>query len=164
VTAPTIPRTWWILLVCVYSVVLEGTAHVRQARVQPLFDLSTPDGGPFPSDRFTVADPDQLTGRRVNLPRPPDCAATPSDCEDIAVLNQLDGFNMLPRVSIPFSGDIDPASVTGNVFFLKLNGGPTPRISLNYVVWDPATHELSGRPDVPFEQHTTYVLVITMSS
>ena len=33
------------------------------------FGLDTPERGPFPSDRFTVAD-DQLTGRRVNLPLP----------------------------------------------------------------------------------------------
>ena len=28
------------------------------------FDLANPDSGPFPSDRFTVVDASQLTGRR----------------------------------------------------------------------------------------------------
>ena len=36
--------------------------------VHALFDLGSPAGGPFASDRFTVADPTQNTGRRVNLP------------------------------------------------------------------------------------------------
>jgi hypothetical protein len=31
------------------------------------------DGGPFPSDHFTVEDREQNTGLRVNLPLP-DCA------------------------------------------------------------------------------------------
>ena len=34
------------------------------------FDLDSPDRGPFPSDRFTVADASQLTNRRINLPLP----------------------------------------------------------------------------------------------
>ena len=34
------------------------------------FDLANPQSGPFPSDRFTVADASQLTGRRVDLPLP----------------------------------------------------------------------------------------------
>src|SRR5262245_22746932 len=34
------------------------------------FDLATPQSGPFPSDRFTVADFRQLTNRRVDLPLP----------------------------------------------------------------------------------------------
>src|SRR5262245_3949209 len=69
------------------------------AGVRPLFDLSHPAGGPFPSDRFTVADARHNTGLRVNLPRvddhgePLDCVAQKSACEDIVVLNELDGFN-----------------------------------------------------------------------
>src|SRR5262249_51533212 len=41
--------------------------------VHALFDLSSPDRSPFPSDRFTVGDADQNTGRRVALPMPADC-------------------------------------------------------------------------------------------
>src|SRR4051812_2556753 len=67
-----------------------GTA--RGAGVRAGFDLSAPERGPFPSDRFTVADPDQLTGRRIAMPLP-DCKAAPSDCDDLAVINELDGFN-----------------------------------------------------------------------
>src|SRR5688500_20339382 len=74
------------------------------------FDLDTPDGGPFPSDRFTVADTSQLTNRRINLPLP-DASTRPSDYADVSVINTLDGFNLQPRLSISFSGPIDVTSV-----------------------------------------------------
>jgi len=38
--------------------------------VQALFDVTTVDDGPFPSDYFTVEDQEQNTGLRVNLPLP----------------------------------------------------------------------------------------------
>ena len=67
-----------------------------------------------PSNRSTVFDSSQNTWRLVNLPTPADCTSTPAkalQCQDIAVLNTLDGFNIQPRISIPFTGPIDPASV-----------------------------------------------------
>jgi hypothetical protein len=84
----------------------------------PLFDLSTPARSPFPSDRFTVRDSAQNTGRRVNLPVPADCVANLSDCDDLGVLNQLDGFHQHPRISIPFDGEIDPNTVTVQTAFI----------------------------------------------
>ena len=38
----------------------------QAAGVQPRFDLSNPDGGPFPSNRWTTFDWSQKTGLRVN--------------------------------------------------------------------------------------------------
>jgi len=60
------------------------------ASTRPLFDLDSPATAPFASDRFTVPDPDQFTGRRVQLPAP-DGATRPSDCEAVEVINTLDG-------------------------------------------------------------------------
>jgi hypothetical protein len=133
------------------------------ARVAPLFDLSSPDRAPFPSDQFTVPDARQITGRRVNLPMPADCGAQASDCEDVAVLNQLDGFNVEPRITIPFNGAIDPASVNSrSVFLVDLGAANSaPAIGINYIVWDPATRELSFRPDRFLDEHTTYAVVVT---
>src|SRR5262245_22517664 len=88
------------------------------ASVQPRFDLSSPANGPFPSDRFTKLDPHNNTLLRVNLPKPPDCTFRVTDCRDIDVINTLDGFNLQPRLSIPFSGPIDPASVSSDTVFL----------------------------------------------
>jgi hypothetical protein len=61
------------------------------AAVHALFGLSTPATGPFPSDWFTVSDASHNTRRRVNLPLP-NCVVRPSDCEDLNVINTLDGF------------------------------------------------------------------------
>jgi Bacterial virulence factor lipase N-terminal len=133
------------------------------ARVAPLFDLASLERSPFPSDRFTVPDANQITGRRVNLPTPKDCTAQASDCEDVAVLNQLDGFNLEPRISVPFSGAIDPASVDSrSVFLVKLGDAkPERTIGINYVVWDPAARELSFRPDRLLDEHSVYAPVVT---
>src|SRR5688572_6865498 len=77
----------------------------------------------FPSDRFTVFDSSQNTFRRVNLPVPADCAAPTTSaravqCQDIAVLNTLDGFNIQPRISIAFDGPIDVSTVDSDSVFL----------------------------------------------
>lgn len=104
----------------VLSMLLLFAPAMRATEVHPRFDLSGPDGGPFPSDRFTVADPTQMTGLRVTLPKP-DCLERASDCEDIDVINTLDGFDVQPRLSIPFSGAIDVHTVISDtVFLIKL--------------------------------------------
>jgi hypothetical protein len=43
-------------------------ALAAAAGVEPLFDLSSPAGGPFPSDRFTALDFRNNTLLRVNMP------------------------------------------------------------------------------------------------
>ncbi|MFL6335684.1 MAG: Ig-like domain-containing protein [Pyrinomonadaceae bacterium] len=145
-------------------------ASCGQSDTQPvhaLFDLTSQAGGPFPSDRFTVADPSQNTGLRVNLPRP-DCAARPSDCEDVDVLNTLDGFNLQPRLSLPFDGPVDPATVNGDTVFLINLGDALDRgdrggrrVGVNQVVWDGLTNTLHVQSDELLDQHTRYALFVT---
>src|SRR5881396_2658676 len=109
-------------------------AFAQAGRVHALFSLETLAGGPFPSDLFTVADQSQNTGLRINLPKP-DCLARPSDCEDLDVINTLDGFNLQPRLSIPFDGPIDVATATSKTVFLFKLGSTLPgRDSGNSVV------------------------------
>jgi hypothetical protein len=134
--------------------------------VQPRFDLSDSQGGPFPADVFTVPDASQLTGLRVNLPKP-DCAVRPSDCNDIDVLNQLDGFNLQPRLAIPFTGPIDLATVSSDTVFLHKLGclvancpGPS-QVGINQVVWDPDTNTLYAESDQELDQDARYLLVVT---
>jgi Bacterial virulence factor lipase N-terminal len=140
--------------------------------VHALFELSAPTGSPFPTDRFTVADSDQNTGRRVALPMPSDCVANRSDCDDVAVLNELDGFNIQPRLSVPFDGDIDVRSVNSDtVFLVKLicahddescDAGPAaPRIGINQVVWDAVSRMLHVESDALLDQHSRYALIVT---
>ena len=153
----------------------------RYNPVHPLFDLSSPTGSPFPSDRFTVADPNQNTGRRGALPMPLDCVANASECQDVTFLNQLDGFNALPRISIPFDGEIDLATATSeNVFIVSLGDAlteyaeeasahwsrPLPGamgriVGINQVVWDPETHTLHATADESLDEHSRYALVVT---
>ena len=135
--------------------------------VHPLFNVQSTTQSPFPSDRFTAQDAAQNTGQRVNLPLP-DCTTHPSDCLDVALLNQLDGFNTQPRLSIPFDGAIDPTSVTSDtVLLLRLPGpsesvDPDPQIiGINQVVWDPATLTLFAQSDQHLDQHTSYLLIVT---
>src|SRR5436853_3387680 len=132
--------------------------------VETLFDLSSPTSAPFPSDRFTVDDHEQKTGLRVSLPKP-DCAVRVSDCADIAVINTLAGFNLQPRLSIPFSGPIDVSTVSSRtVFLVRLSHhhshGGDP-IGINQIVWDPATNTLHAESDELLDQHTRYLLVVT---
>src|SRR5215216_3022807 len=101
-------------------------------------------GQPFPSNLYTVPDSTQLTGLRIDLPEP-DCAARPSDCADIAVLNTLDGFNIQPRISIPFSGPIDLSTVSSSTIFLVGTGGHV--VGINQIVWEPATNTLHAECD-----------------
>src|SRR4029450_11182611 len=95
----------------------------------------------------------------VQLPKP-DCGVRPSDCADIDVLNTLDGFNMQPRISIPFTGPIDPTSVnSSNVFLISL---PDLEVTgINQIVWEVATNTLHVESDELLRQHTTYILVVT---
>jgi hypothetical protein len=92
-----------------------GTPH--EHGVHPNFGLAAPSDGPFPSDRFTVADKRQNTCERINLPIP-DCTTAPSACMEIKLLNELDGFNTRPRIAIPFNGDIYLRTVDSTTIFL----------------------------------------------
>lgn len=139
---------------------VQGSVHAR-------FDLSAPPAGPFPSDRFTVFDANQNTGLTVELPKP-NCAARPSDCADLDVINELDGFNLQPRLSIPFDGSIEVASVTSRSVFLVSLGSTVPGgdsegrvVGINQVVWDTFTNTLHVESDELLDQHTRYVLVVT---
>ena len=131
---------------------------LAQAGVQPAYDLSTPDGSPFPSDHWTTVDWSQPTGLRVELPKP-DCAARPSDCADIDVLNTLDGFNVQPRISIPFDGPIDVSTVSSDTVYLVDARGA--RTGIDQIVWEPAAKTLHFESDEQLAQDTTYLLVVS---
>src|SRR5207302_10488255 len=138
----------------------------------PRFDLDLHDvrACPFPSNWFTTSDGDQLTGRRVALPKP-DCAERPSECADIDVLNTLDGFNRQARISIPFDGEVDASSaaadptapVNGGVFLVRLGDVLIPDdpaagdvVGVNQAIYDPPTKTLHLESDRILDQHTPY--------
>jgi hypothetical protein len=130
------------------------------------FDLADPAASPLPSNNFTVVDWTQNTYRRVNLPKP-NCAVRPSDCADIDVLNTLDGFSTQPRITVPFTGDIDVSSVNSNTVFLvnlgdtQTSAGAGQKVGINQILWDPQTKTLVFQPDSLLNEHARYALIIT---
>jgi hypothetical protein len=138
-----------------------------QGGVHALFNLDVKTEAPFPTNWFTVSDRSNLTNRRVHLPLP-DCKVFVSDCEDLNVINQLDGFNLQPRLSIPFDGPIDVNSVNSqDVMLINLGDTVDGRehgdhvVGINQIVWDPDTNALHVESDQLLDQHTRYALIVT---
>jgi Bacterial virulence factor lipase N-terminal len=134
--------------------------------VRVKFDLSDPANSLFPSDHFSVRDWSNRSYRRVNLPTP-NCTVRVSDCEDIAVINTLDGFSTQPRITVPFTGAIDTASVTSDTVYLLNLGdvqtgrGLGTRVGINQRLWDPATNTLVFESEELLQEHSRYVLIVT---
>ncbi len=140
----------WILFLLAAG---EGSA------VTVRFLPASPDVGPFPTDFLTVPDPAQKTGLRVNLPAAP-----------FADLNKLDGFNLQPRLSVRFSGQVDVdtlrlgiylvalENLTNDEYGLQRDGQVTP---VNQLIYDPVTHTVYAKPDVFLDQHRRHMLVVT---
>jgi hypothetical protein len=143
-----------------------GASSGSSSAVRVKFDMSDPAASPFPSDRFSVREWSNITHRRVNLPKP-DCAVRVSDCQDIAVINTLDGFSTQPRITVPFTGAIDPNSVTSDTVYLLNLGdvqtgrGIGTRVGINQRLWDPASNTLVFEPDELLQEHSRYVLIVT---
>jgi hypothetical protein len=166
-------RFVWSVAILVLALAEHGTKVIGKADPQPhtevfaLFDLGAPESGPFPSDIFTVEDASHNTGRRLANPYP-DCILHPSDCDDLDVVNTLDGWGLQTRVSVPFSGEIDPGTVTSDSILVVSLGSTLPgnprggeRIGINQVVWDVATHTLHFEVDRLLDQHHRYGLIVT---
>src|SRR5215467_12861301 len=147
------------------------TPALALAQTHPLFNLSSSSQSPFPSDRFTAFDLQQRTGLRVNMPLP-NCASRPSDCADLTLVNQLDGFNLQPRLSVPFDGAIDASTVNSKTVFLITLPGPgltglefddfRPQvIGINQIVWDPASLTLFAESNDHLNEDANYALIVT---
>ena len=90
-----------------------------------------------------------------------------SDCADLSLINTLDGFNTQPRISIPFTGDIDPATITTDtVYLLQVGDAQTgaargQRVGINQATWDSATKTIFVESDQLLAEHARYLLVVT---
>ncbi len=138
------------------------------AQTKVAFDPRDVATGPFPTDYLTVGDERQKTGRRVNLPQP-DCATRSSDCAEVALLNEYDGFGLNPRITVRFTGPIQPESLRDNIWVAWLDPVPgrfgvypagklTP---VNEYVYDPATNTAFVKPDEVLEGGRQYVVLVT---
>jgi len=150
----------------IFTLPSSAWAQAPSPAVHARFDLASVSGAPFPTDLYTIADPRNRTARKVNMPFP-DCSTLPSDCNDLAVVNTMDGFNLMPRISVPFDGDIDPESVSSKSIFIvelaqegekAIVGNP---VGINQVVWDPATLTLHVESDEVLRQTARYAVIVT---
>jgi pimeloyl-ACP methyl ester carboxylesterase len=152
-----------------FALALLLTSLLQGAGVTVRFDPLSPEVGPFPTDALTVRDAAQKTGKRVNLPLP-DCRAQPSTCQEIGLLNQLDGFNLTPRIVLRFSGPVQPDSIRDGVFLFPLENLTDEEyglqrdgdvITMNQVIFDPVTNTAYAKPDSFIDQHRRFLLVVT---
>ncbi|MDK3255174.1 hypothetical protein [Blastococcus capsensis] len=107
----------------------------------------------FPSDDLTVRDPNQLTGRRIALPAG-NCAQ-PVLCGLVRELNELDGFDLDPRIAVRFTQPVDPEGAAQRITLEAPDGG---RTGVDRVVWDPAANTLYAHPAEQLAPGTTYRL------
>ncbi len=113
-----------------------------------------------PSDSLTVADGSQLTGRRVNL-KYPDCLGRRSECDEISLLNQLDGFDIDPRITVGFNRPVDVTKVDRHTLYVHQVGDSSKdgRIPLRRLVLD--GNVLYGQPQRQLKEATRYEIVVT---
>jgi Bacterial Ig-like domain len=126
----------------------------------------------FPDNAFTVSDRNQVTSRRVNFRLGVDYpavggvvqrACTSADysiCDAFSQLNKLDGFDLQPRVTVPFTGAINLASVNDADFFITSDTG-TFASGLRQLTFDPATNTLAGISDAFLREDTSYRIHVT---
>jgi hypothetical protein len=108
----------------------------------------------FPSNLLTVSDSRQATGRRVALPT--EGCTKEITCGLLTRLNELDGFDLDPRLAIRFSAPVDPAEIAGRIT-IKQERGPW-QTGVDRVVYDPATHTVYAHPAEQLAPGTTYQL------
>jgi hypothetical protein len=94
----------------------------------------------------------------VAVPKP-DCAALPSKCEAVDLIDQLDGFDLDPRIALRFDRAVDPAAVAAATTIL----GRGLRTGVERVVYDPATYTVYAHPAHQLRPATTYLLAVTPS-
>lgn len=142
-------------------VTLFSAATLSAGTTTVLFRPGNPAVGPFPNNALTVPDAGQKTGMRVNLPYSNVCRSTAlSVCTNAGLLNQLDGFSVNPRITVCFSGPIDPSTLTSAIHFLPVNGSGEP-IKINQTIYDPAKNCAYAKPDRVLEQDARYLLLVT---
>ncbi len=132
-----------------------------------VFQPGAVTGGPFPSNALTVADNSTRTGLRVNLPSAADFCTGDSHagvCSNTALLNQLDGFSVNPRVMVCFSDDVNTATLRDGIKLISVNA-PQNVLSLNQLLYrgDANSHCVYAKPGNVLNQQSSYLLVVTNS-
>ena len=118
----------------------------------------------FPDNFFTASDATEVTGLHVHFRAGidyPTCDTTNySVCDTFAMLNNLDGFDLQPRVSVPLTGAVKLSSVDDSNFYITDASGVFVS-GLRQLVFDPATNTLSGISDQFLTEDTPFRVVVT---
>jgi hypothetical protein len=134
-----------------------------------LFDPSTPQTGPFPTDYLTVPDAMQKTGMHLNLPLA-SCVTQYTSCQETGLLEQFDGFSIRARAQVRFSAPIDTATLKGAMFYVALNNiesdepgvnKPGEMVAADELIYDPVTNTAYAKPIAPLDQHRRYAFLVT---
>lgn len=129
-----------------------------------LFQPTSLSVGPFPSDVLTVSDAAQKTGLRIDLPssnEPCELSSSPSVCSNAALLNQLDGFSVNPRLMVCFSAAVDAKTLQSGIAIMPLGGGAP--VTINQVLFDPASNCAFAKPNQVLKEQSRYLLTVTDS-
>jgi pimeloyl-ACP methyl ester carboxylesterase len=89
----------------------------------------------------------------------PDCKVQVTACKEVALLNQLDGFNLRARVAVQFSGPVDLATAAAGIYLVATDS--RTRVTLDQVEFDPATNTVYGKPASVLEQGKRYAVIVT---
>lgn len=127
-----------------------------------LFNPASQQVGPFPSNALTTANSSQKTGLQVNLPAPSGCTplSTATQCVNVELLNQLDGFSVNPRITVCFSAPVNVSTLSNGIFFVPVGTFGLP-IGINQVIFDPSGLCAYAKPNEVLNQDTEYLLVVT---
>jgi len=109
----------------------------------------------YPTNALTVPDAGQLTGRHIALPTA-GCASVPA-CGLVARLNELDGFDLDPRLALRFDGPV----AVGDVIASTTVTGAGLTVGIDRVVYDAATHTVYAHPTHQLDPGTTYRLDVS---
>jgi hypothetical protein len=152
---PSTPRRLAVLCAVTVSALGLSTATALPAS-------SAPEKTPsvvslFPSDDLTVRDRSQLTGVRVALPT--EGCATVVACGLVERLNELDGFDLDPRLAVRFDRPVDPVAVAAALTVEQVGGGAGKQSTgVDRVVYDPATSTVYAHPADQLRPGTNYRL------
>ncbi len=131
-----------------------------------LYEPTSLGVGPFPSNVTTVADPAQSTGLRINLASSNDACndrsvsptLSPSVCSNSALLNQLDGFSVNPRLMVCFSAAVDPATLHDGIKIISVGNGSL--VAINQIVFDSDSNCVFAKPNQVLNQQSEYLLSV----
>lgn len=158
----TMRRVAFALTFCLFAPLLLASG------VTVAWNPADPTVGPFPTDFLTTPDATQKSGLRVNLPMP-DCTTAPSDCQDVELINQLDGFQTVPRIRVTFSGPIDLSTMHHAIYYVEIQNltkeergimAPGQWLYLTQMIYDPTTNTIYGKPDGNLDQHSQVAVIV----